>query len=98
MALRGEIVDFMRPDLLDKPNEIRAVRHVAIVKMKIRLALLGEQKKVVDPCRVEGTGPTLRALALISLGQQQLPQICAVRAGSPTFFCSPSKARRIFIF
>ena len=40
MALRGEIVNFGRPYLLHEANEVRRVRHVAVVHQEGRFRIV----------------------------------------------------------
>ena len=81
MALGGEVVDLIRVRLLDDPDEIGGVGEVAVVheETDVRLVRVGIQ--MVDALGVERAGASLDPVDHVSLGQQELGQVCAVLAG-----------------
>ena len=40
MTLRGEIIDLLRSHFLNEANQVRAIREIAIMKMKSRVTLM----------------------------------------------------------
>ena len=81
MALGTEVVDLIRLNLLDNPDQVGAVCEVAVVKDQSRVALVRILIKVVNPTGVEAARAPLYAMNLVALLQQQLRQVAAVLTG-----------------
>jgi hypothetical protein len=79
--LSGEIIDFMRLDLLDDADEIGGIGHIAVVKNKPEVFLVGVLIEMVNPLRVEERGAALDAVHLVPLGREKFSQVGAVLAG-----------------
>ena len=81
VALGGEIVELIGPDLLDDVGQAGRIRHVAVMQHEppgfARLAV----EQMIDPRRVEQRGPPLDAVDDIALFEQKLRQVAAVLAG-----------------
>ena len=72
MALGGEVVNLLRADLADQPDQSVAVRQVAV--MQVQLGLVAKDQ-VLDPLGAEGTGATPQAVHLVALREQQLRKV-----------------------
>ena len=81
MALRGEIVEFVGPDLLDDVGQAGRVRHVAMMQHEPPGFACLAVEQMVDPRRVEQRGPPLDAVDDIALFEQKLRQVAAVLSG-----------------
>jgi len=81
VALRREIVNFGRLDLLHNPDEIGGVRQVAVMQRKLLVFDMRVLVDVFDPPGVEGGRPPLHAVNFIALVEQQLCQIGPVLPG-----------------
>ncbi len=80
VALGGEVVDLVGAHLLDDPDQVRRVRHVAVVQDQPRAGLVRIRVQMVDPVRVEQRRPALDAVDLVALLEQKLGEIGAVLA------------------
>ena len=78
VALRSEVVDFVGLHLLDDPDQVRRVRHVAEVELEAHVLLVRVVIQVIDPIRVEQRRASLDAMDFVSLLQQELCEISAV--------------------
>lgn len=78
VALRGEIIDFMRPDLLDDPTQRAPVREIAIVKRQLRPGDVRVVVEMIDALGIEQDRPTQHAMHRVSFFKQQLGQIRSV--------------------
>src|SRR5262249_977029 len=74
VALCGQIVDFRRLGFLDKPNQIRRIGHVAVVKKKFRVTDVWIDVEVIDARGVERRRAPLDAMDNVTLLQQKLRQ------------------------
>ncbi len=83
MALSTQVVDLIGLHLLDDPDQVGAVREVAVVQHQPRVAFVGILIEVIDPGGVEAAGPPLDAVHRIALLQQQLSQVAAVLTCNP---------------
>ncbi len=81
MAHGGQIVDFVRLDLLDDADEIGGVGEVAVVQDEIAVADVRILIEVVYAIRVERRRAALDPVNNVSLAEKQLSQIGAVLAG-----------------
>ena len=81
MALGTEVVDLIRLGLLDDPDQVGAVRQVAVVQHQPRVALVGVLIQVIDAAGVEAAGPPLDPVHRVALLQQEFGQIAAVLPG-----------------
>ena len=81
MALRREIVDFVRLGFLDDANDVGRVRHVPIVEEEARRGLVRVDVKMIDPLRVEGRSSALNAMNDIIFFEQEFGKVTAVLAG-----------------
>ena len=81
MALRREVVDFVRLCLLDQANEIGRVGHVAVVQEVSVVGLVRVPIDIVDACCVERRRTPFHAMYPIAFGEQQPREICSVLAG-----------------
>ena len=81
MALRGEIVDFGRPDLLHQADQVGRVRHVAIMQQERHVARMRILVEMVDAGGIERGRPPLDAVDGVALAEQIFGEIGAVLAG-----------------
>ena len=81
MALGAQVVNLIRPDLLEEVGKLSGNGEVAVVEVDPRLRVMEILVEVVDPFRVEGAGPADEAVDLIALAEQEFRQVGAVLAG-----------------
>lgn len=80
MALGGQIVYFIRPDLLNDTYQIGRIGQVAIVKYKSPVRVMGVFVKMIHPIRVEQRCPSLDAMDDVAFFKQEFCQIGTVLA------------------
>ena len=78
MALRREVVDFVRLHLLDDADQAARIRHVAVMQDEATVLLVRVLVKMVDSIRIEQRSAALDAVHLVALAQQELGQVGAV--------------------
>ena len=80
VALRGKVVNLLRPHGLDQSVEAARVRHVAVMEDELRtLRVRGVRVlEVVDPASIHGRRAAHHPVHLVALGQQELGKIRAV--------------------
>ena len=81
MALRSEVVDFVRADFLKDVSQARAVRHIAMMENELAGPACFSFHQVVDSRSVEQGGASLDAVYLVTLFKQELRKIGAVLPG-----------------
>ncbi len=81
MALRGQVVDFVRPHLLDDADQAAGVGQVAVMQDEPLIRLMGVLIEVVDPVGVEQRAAALDAVDDVALVQQEFGEIGAVLSG-----------------
>src|SRR5690606_27013860 len=81
VALRREIVDLRRLDLLDDADEVRGVGKVAVMKVEGRARLMEIVIEMIDPPGVERRRPPFDAVDLVSFAEKKVRKIRAVLAG-----------------
>ncbi|MGY2933679.1 hypothetical protein ACVWZ6_003281 [Bradyrhizobium sp. GM6.1] len=70
MALRSQIVNFVRLYLGNDPDEAGGVRQIAVMEAERRIRLVGVKVKMVNAVRVEERGPALDAMDFIALPKE----------------------------
>ena len=70
MALRAEVVDLVRLDLVDQVHQADPVGEVAVVQVQVGLAV-----EVVDPAAVQRRRAADQAVHLVALAEQQLGEV-----------------------
>ena len=100
VALRREVVDFVRPDLADHLDEAHGVAHVGIMQVEMRLAF-----QVRDAFAEVHRAAADDAVHVVSFLQQELREVGAVLARHPrdkrrlhrmlSFFCQVDAERRL---
>jgi hypothetical protein len=75
MALRREVVDFVRLYLLDDVSQAGGVGHVAVMQEKWLALFVHVMEQVVDPPCVEQGTAALDAVHLVAFAQQQFCEI-----------------------
>ena len=81
VALRAEVVDLIRLELVEQLDQRDGVGEVAVVGEQPHSLLVWVAVEMVDPVRVEARGAADDAVDLVALLQQQLRQVAAVLAG-----------------
>jgi len=71
VALGAQVVDLIRLHLLDDPDQVGAVRQVAVVQREPLIELVRVLIQVIDPRGVEAARPPLDAVHRVALLQQQ---------------------------
>lgn len=83
MALRREVVDFVRLHILNNADEVRGIGQIAVVQDKPPIRLMRILIQVVNPLGVEGGRPAFAAMHDIALVQQKLACALSVRRQGP---------------
>ena len=83
VALGGEVVDLVRPDLLNQPDQVGRVGQVSVVQEEPPAGFMGVLVQVVDTCGVEGRGAPLHPVHHVALAEQQLREVRAVLPRHP---------------
>ncbi len=78
MALCSQVVDLVRLDLLDDPDQVGGIGQVTIMQIHAHTVLMPVLVKVIDTIGIERRGPALDAVHLVALAQQELRQIRAI--------------------
>ena len=84
MALRRQVIDFIRPDAVDHIGQVAGIGQVAIMQVKIDRFAIGAVRivvEVIDALGVERAGAADKPVHFIALGEQQFRQVGAVLAG-----------------
>ncbi|MNK95626.1 hypothetical protein D3C87_1158700 [compost metagenome] len=81
MALRCQIVNFVRLNLLNDTDQIGRIRHVAVVQNEARILVVRILIDVIYPAGIEGRRTPLDTVNRIALGQQKLGKIGTVLPG-----------------
>ena len=103
MALRGEIVNFLRLDLVDQPCQRAGIAEIAVVQHQPVAGGVRVGVDMLQAARVEGTGAADDAMHLVALRQQQFRQIRTILAsdsGNERFFhgqCNRGKVRELIV-
>ncbi len=86
-ALCREVVDLVRPHLLDDADEVGGVREVAVVELEAHVPLVRVAVQVVDAVGIEQRRAALDAVYLVALLEQQFSEIGPVLAGDARDEC-----------
>jgi hypothetical protein len=70
MALRGQVVDFVRMHGLDDADQIGGVRHIAVMELKVLIRHMGILINMINTCRVKRRRTALDAMHKVPLGKQ----------------------------
>jgi len=81
VALRAEVIDFVRLDLMEEIRQVTGDAEVSVVEVHARFGIVKVPIEVIDPLRVERRGAPDEPVDLIPLVQQELGQIRAVLTG-----------------
>ena len=81
VALCGEIVNFVRLNLLDDANEVRRIGEVAIMQEKANAGLMRVMIQMIDTIGVDQRRPPLHAMHDIVFGKEKLGEERAVLPG-----------------
>src|SRR5690606_5432382 len=73
-AHRRQVVDLVRPDLLEHVNDGELIEQVGLVQLDLAV-------EVLNALEVFGTGAANDAVNLVALFQQQLGQVTSILAG-----------------
>jgi hypothetical protein len=82
MALRGEVIDFVRLHRLNDADQIGGIRHVPVMNLETGVRCMGILVNMVDARRIERRRAALDAMYKITFAQQKIGQICAVLPGN----------------
>ena len=82
MALRRQVVDFIRLHLLDDVHQAGGIGHVAVVQNERAALFMRILVQVVDAVGIEQRSAALDAVHLVAFFQQQFGEIGAVLAGN----------------
>src|SRR5262245_43586322 len=80
-GLRREIVDLVRPRLLNDADDLGCVGDVAVMQMERDPLLVGIINEMVDAFRVERRGTTLHAVNQIALRKKKCREVGAILPG-----------------
>ncbi len=82
MALRGEVVDFVRLGLLDDAHQVGGVGEIAVVENEAAVRFVRILVQVVDAVGIEERGAALDAVDDVALAEQEFGQVGAVLPGN----------------
>jgi hypothetical protein len=83
MALRGEVVDFVRTGFLDDADQVGRIGHVSVMEDEALVGFVGILVNLLYPPRVERGGAAFHAVNFVALVQQQLSKICTILTRHP---------------
>src|SRR4051794_10494641 len=78
MALRSKVVDFGRPDLLNEPDQVGGIGHVAVVQEKRYIAVMGVFVEMIDTRGVERRRAAFDAVHGVAKTKQILGEIRSI--------------------
>ena len=81
MALRREVVDLIRLSLLHNPDQVRRIRHVAVMQEESRGTFVRIDIQMVNAFGVERRGAAFYAVHDVVFFQKQFSEIAAVLSG-----------------
>ena len=82
VALRRQVVDLVRLDLLDDADEIGRVGQIPVMKLQPHVRLVRILIQMIDAIGIEGGRAALDAVDVVALREQQFGQIRAILAGN----------------
>ena len=82
MALRAQIVDFVRVQIVEERGKRAAVCKIGIVQEKAVVGLVKIAEDVIDSIGVEAGRATLEAVNFVAFCQEQLGQVRAILASA----------------
>jgi hypothetical protein len=80
VALRGEVVDLVRLDLLDDAQQAQRIGQIAVVQMDAGLGVVELVVEMIDALGVERRRAPLDAVHLVAFREQELGEISAILA------------------
>ncbi len=81
MALRPQVIDLVGANLVEEVGELARIGEIAIVQDDAGLGVVWILVEMLDPLRMEGTGPPDQPVDRVALREQQLTKVRAVLAG-----------------
>ncbi len=72
MALRRQVIDLLRLNLLNNPNEIGGIGQIAVVKLEAHVFLVRVLVQVVNTVGIKGRCTAFDAMNVIAFGEQKL--------------------------
>ena len=78
MALRGQIIDFVRLKPMQQRRQRTAIGKIRIVKIEAVLGLVPILKNVIDAISIEARRPTLQTMNFIPLLKKEFRQVRTV--------------------
>ncbi len=95
MALRAEIIDFVRLDIAQDAGEVRPIGEVAIMEDEIPGFAVRILIDMVDAAGVQRRRTALDAMDRVALGKKKLRQVRAILTGNAGDECRLHGARRV---
>jgi hypothetical protein len=83
VALRPEVIDFVRLQFIKQLHQIHRVREIAVVQEQPHAVNVRIDIKMIDASGVEGARPPDYSVNLVAFFQQQIGQITSILAGDP---------------
>ena len=87
MALRGEIVNFVRLNFSDQSGEATRVASIPVMQNQAGFAGVRIGINGIEPPRIERAGPSNDAMHFITFGEQQFREVGAVLSGNASDQC-----------
>jgi len=84
VALRAQVVDFIRLGLLDDANQIGGVRKITVVQYEIAMIDMRVLVQVIDSVSVEQAGTTLDAMNPLAFLEQEFGQVGPILTSDPS--------------
>ena len=81
MTLGCQVIDLIRLDLLDYPDQVSGICQVAVMQDEVPVFSMRVLVQMVYTVCIETGGPALDTVDYVVLVQEQFCQVCAVLSG-----------------
>src|SRR5205807_4022163 len=83
MALRAEMINFVRLQIIKQFHQINGVSQIAVMQKKSDDVNVRIDIEMIDARGVEGASPSNYSMHLVAFSQQEISQITSILAGDP---------------
>ena len=97
MALRGQIVDFVRLDFLYDAHQAGRIGEVTVVQGQRRPRLVQFAVQMINAFGIERRGSALQTMDFIAFGEQEFSQIGTILSGDAGDQCALLFHQRVII-
>ena len=82
MALGGQVVNFIRLDILDDADQVGGIGEIAVVHEEADMLFVEILEKMIHPGGIERRRPTLDAVDFVAFAEEDFSQVGAILAGN----------------